>query len=158
MTVGRLQIDRIIDLVTSIYSVDFHPIEPMIATAGGGMRFVNAITRIDSNILIWSTEPIFSKEKEEDENVRLLFDSLGYLILPDQEIVYQISEEQILRTLEKQSSKHLNRHDMIRAMIKLKEYSLAPDKISYEEQKEYTEFVKTVMQGIGDNCLPEEIE
>ena len=90
--------------------------------------------------------------------MRLPFDSLGYLILPDQEIVYQISEEQILRTLEKQSSKHLNRHDMIRAMIKLKEYSLAPDKISYEEQKEYTEFVKTVMQGIGDNCLPEEIE
>ena len=76
MTVGRPQIDRIIDLVTSIYSVDFHPIEPMIATAGGGMIFVNAITRIDSNILIWSTEPIFSKEKEEDENVPQLLSVL----------------------------------------------------------------------------------
>ena len=76
MTVGQIQVDRIIHLVTSIYSVDFHPTEPMIATAGGGMRFVNAITRIDSNVLIWSTEPIFSKEKEEDENVPQLLSVL----------------------------------------------------------------------------------
>ena len=120
-------------------------------------KYLPGLLAVSDSILYVSQKAI-EQLKDEDENVRLLFDSLGYLILPDQEIVYQISEEQILRTLEKQSSKHLNRHDMIRAMIKLKEYSLAPDKISYEEQKEYTEFVKTVMQGIGDNCLPEEIE
>ena len=66
----------VIHLVTSIYSVDFHPTEPMIATAGGGMKLVNVIIEIDSNILIWSTEPIFSKEKEEDENVPQLLSVL----------------------------------------------------------------------------------
>ena len=48
----------------------------MIATAGGGMKLVNVIIEIDSNILIWSTEPIFSKEKEEDENVPQLLSVL----------------------------------------------------------------------------------
>ncbi|KAK8833027.1 hypothetical protein WA577_004004, partial [Blastocystis sp. JDR] len=51
--------------VTSIYSIDFHPQEPYVATAGG-----------DSNIFIWSTDPVFSEEKEDDENTERLLSTL----------------------------------------------------------------------------------
>lgn len=65
--------ERIIILVTSIYSVDFHPTENYVATAGGGVLNFNCVIVADSNILIWSTDPIFSEEKEDDENTdRLL--------------------------------------------------------------------------------------
>lgn len=71
--VCQTRIDGLILVVTSIYSVDFHPTEPMIATAGGGEQFTRPFIILDSNVLLWSTEPIFSKEKEDDENTpRLL--------------------------------------------------------------------------------------
>ena len=71
--VQRFECNRVIGLVTSIYSVDFHPTENYVATAGGGSLRMWFITFPDSNILIWSTDPIFSEEKEDDENTdRLL--------------------------------------------------------------------------------------
>lgn len=33
----KLQKESSLNVVTSIYSVDFHPTEPLVATAGGGV-------------------------------------------------------------------------------------------------------------------------
>ena len=76
MTVHRTQLPLLISIVTSIYSVDFHPKEPYVATAGGGRFLSPLLSVVDSNVFIWATDPIFSEEKEDDENTDRLLSTL----------------------------------------------------------------------------------
>ena len=76
MTVHRTQLPLLISIVTSIYSVDFHPKEPYAATAGGGWFPSHLLSGVDSNVFIWATDPIFSEEKEDDENTDRLLSTL----------------------------------------------------------------------------------
>lgn len=46
------------------------------ATAGGGCFFPASTSNVDSNIFIWSTDPVFSEEKEDDENTERLLSTL----------------------------------------------------------------------------------
>ena len=55
-------------LVTSVYSIDYHPTEPIVATAGGGDACSRPVIHLDSNVMIWAVDPIFIEEKEDDEN------------------------------------------------------------------------------------------
>ena len=55
-------------LVTSVYSIDYHPTAPIVATAGGGETRKVFLIQLDSNVMIWAVDPIFIEEKEDDEN------------------------------------------------------------------------------------------
>ena len=76
MMVHTVQLLLLIFIVTSIYSVDFHPKEPYVATAGGGRFSFRLLSVLDSNVFIWATDPIFSEEKEDDENTDRLLSTL----------------------------------------------------------------------------------
>lgn len=76
MMVDRTHTKQLISVVTSIYSIDFHPQEPYVATAGGGCFPRASVSQVDSNIFIWSTDPVFSEEKEDDENTERLLSTL----------------------------------------------------------------------------------
>lgn len=89
-------------------------------------------------------ESLIAKNKLVSE----FFETFSFIIEPDQETVYQISEKQIFETLEKRQYKHLNKDDIIHSLIKLKEHSLSPDRILYDDLGEFAQFAKH-LQGIS---------
>ena len=88
--------------------------------------------------------------KQSDPKVASFIGTFEGLINQNEDTVYQISETQIIETLKLRQYRNVDRLEVMHALIRLKENSLCPEKIVYDDISAFAEFAKH-LQGI-DTC------
>ena len=86
--------------------------------------------------------------KDSDTKVSKFISTFAGLINQNEDTVYQISETQIFETLKMRQYRNVDKLEVMHALIKLKENSLCPEKIVYDDISAFAEFAKH-MQGIA---------
>ena len=74
--------------------------------------------------------------------VETFFQAFGYILEHEKQPMYTINETQLLST----SNPHMDEMDVIKAMLLLKDASLSPKRIAYEDVEAYAAFSKNFLQ------------
>lgn len=80
--------------------------------------------------------------RSKEPLIESFFQAFGYILEHEKQPMYTINETQILST----SNPHMDEVDVIKAMLLLKDASLSPKRIAYEDVEAYAAFSKNFLQ------------
>ncbi|MBO5970536.1 MAG: hypothetical protein J6S14_18795 [Clostridia bacterium] len=85
-------------------------------------------------------------ELSEDPKVREFFETFSFMFANELQEVYEIEEQSILMSLDREKFEDVNRDDLVYAFAKMRSHSLSPEKIPYAESKAYAKFAQAFYQ------------
>ena len=92
--------------------------------------------------VFWISQEKANQLRAKEPLVETFFQTFGYILEHEKQPMYTINETQILNT----SNSHMEEMDVIKAMLLLKDASLSPKRIAYEDVEAYAAFSKNFLQ------------